>query len=148
MFSLFWAIFNRFSIDVFFAIFRHILADVKPIVSWIVSQFLAEEICIDKIKARELTLTTDGGWLQKPFVAPESQTLFPPLFPYFFLWRQQESEVSKRGWRTAEGVGARRSFLCILFPIPPLGEGGHNSGEKRCSAFWGPLSCQPPPANP
>ena len=40
-------------------------------------------------------------------------------------------------WRT-EGVDVRKSFLCqmfrhlccILSPIPPLGEDGHNSGEQ------------------
>ena len=60
------------------------------------------------------------------------------------------SEVSKRGWRT-EGVGSRKSFLCHRFKFfflhpfsdPPLGEGGHNSGD-----LLGPASRLPPPANP
>ena len=51
-------------------------------------------------------------------------------------FRLLKSEVSKRGWR-AEGVGTRKSCLCqifrhrfrIFFPIPPLGEGRHNSEE-------------------
>ena len=55
---------------------------------------------------------------------------------------------SKRGGRT-EGVGARKSFLCqrfrhricILFPIPPSGEGGHNSGEQFLLHLG---SCQSP----
>ena len=42
----------------------------------------------------------------------------------------------EKGWRT-EGVGAKKSFpcqrlrplFCTLFPMPPLGEGGHISGE-------------------
>ena len=74
--------------------------------------------------------------------------------PHFAGSRPHLSEVSKRGWRP-EGVGARRSLLCqrlrplfcALFPMPPLGEGEHNSWDEffcGCS----PVSRQPPPANP
>ena len=69
--------------------------------------------------------------------------------------QQTKSEIPKRGWRT-EGVGARKSILChslrplsapfFLFP-PTVRRGTHPWGTFLL-LILGPVSRQPPPANP
>ena len=57
----------------------------------------------------------------------------------------QQSELlekglaDRQGWRTE--VGTRKSLLfrhlsCVLSPIPPLREGGHNSGDQFLLHFY------------
>ena len=99
-------------------------------------------------------------WAEFTFLRTESAAIcdlrFGALRPtHLALWKLLmrsggNSEVSKRGWRQS-GVGARRScpcqrfrpLFCELFPTPRLGEVGINF-----FCVWGPVSGQPPPAQP
>ena len=57
------------------------------------------------------------------------------------------SEVLKRGWRAEFLCQRFRPLFCTPFPISPVGEEEHNSGEPFC-CFQGPFGRHLPPANP
>ena len=56
--------------------------------------------------------------------------------------------ADRGGWREEIlPVPEIQASFCILLPIPPLGEDGHNSGQQFC-CVWGPVSRPTPSRQP
>ena len=104
-------------------------------------------------RGKDLTHTFSQTFRAPPLGCPNrnagtsrQQVCFQGHTELFF--RGFEKGLADRGgWRKDSFLCQRfRHLFCILFPIPPLVEGGHNSGEFLL--HLGPVSRQLPPANP